>query len=51
MRITKKFTGKERLGKKLYKDSHDSNMLDTSAARERAMAHLQVVKHPHLTKT
>lgn len=40
MRITKKFTGKARLGKKLYKDSDP--LYDTPRQRENAAMHLQV---------
>jgi hypothetical protein len=40
MRITKKFTGKARLGKKLYKDSDP--LYDAPRERENAARHLQV---------
>jgi hypothetical protein len=40
MRITKKFTGKARLGKKLYKGS--DTLYDTPRLRENAASHLQV---------
>lgn len=42
MRITKKFTGKARLGKKLYKGS--DTIFDTPRLRENAASHLQVIR-------